>query len=301
MPTGLAHYEGDFFAFDYPAAWGAMVTSCGKSIDHCEGDPCFTPGCGITLVDLSTAPFVDPCHTVGNADICGFPIATLGSNGIYASWVRQFPFDGIPSIFSFDPTANPVVSAGGRTASWQIIDPARTNAACGDVGGTTAFEAVVPDPAATVWSTHVFGCITGPDTDAIELQVRQMLQSIQWLRPADFHVEFVAGQNWTIRTDVFDPAGLARSVRRLDDTRALLLSNSGGGLSVSHGGRHLDVAWVAGICASSIIGLAEVDGQFVVTLDRGRGGPCLSVGIGEGISITLSDPISADNVELRDW
>lgn len=297
IPTGLAHFEDPFLAFDYPAYWGNMTFDCGKTISECENDPCFEPGCGIKLIYFSTVPFKDPCTTAGDEIRCGWPIDKLEPNGLVAVWTRRFAQE-IP--FSFDPSAYPLVSAGGRTATWQVL-PQGT---CDDVGGTTGFVVTVPDPAATLWRTDISGCLAGPDTATLELQLRQMLSSIDWLRPADFQVRYVNAER-TLGVDVFDPAGLAKTVKPLDQPDLLLGSQPGENFAVAGGGKRLDVAWAGGsVCALPIVGLMRVDQHLVVTIDRGQpSGPCVLVGLieGRGVSITLSDAISADEVELRDW
>ena len=145
VPTGLAHFESDSAAYDYPASWKQQNSRRALG-SH-----------ALLFVHLAPFDLPDPCIQLANGGTsCGiWPRDPLPDNSVVMSWVHWDFFGEEP-----DPSFGPAVDVGGRTG-YRNEDP--PDEGCAHIGGLREIIVRVWFEEAPYNWEDFSACFSGPD------------------------------------------------------------------------------------------------------------------------------------------
>jgi hypothetical protein len=160
----LKTYNGYVFRFRYPSLWTARDYNIAS---------CFSA----SLVDVSNQAMHFPCTstTTGTgtstetSSRCSWPVAHLGSDGIWLEWSDE----GTPGLHVSRSLGVPV-TIGGRPSRQVISRPG----VCGRIGGTETISVQIPHDNDNIYT--ITACLRGPDLSRAARQVQAFLNSVSF-------------------------------------------------------------------------------------------------------------------------
>jgi hypothetical protein len=277
-PFSSGHYDDGELAFSYPAAWNTERSWYPSSVSDLKAY-------------LSTEELRPACVLSGTATLCRPPITGLSPGGILISWWRWGLHRGASGP---DSTSGDLIHVGGRSAR---MHDSGAEGHCLSIDADKSMRLEIPDPTLNGSWTVMDACLRAPFDDA-QAQLDAMLASVTWSSPQPTLLVPIVPQGG-LTVAVYDDTGLVSGatfgVPQIGrETFALEASNSG-----------IDIYWAAPLCGETpTVGLSRVSGKILVLLEPFAGaapGPQCDVFSSLRLSLTLSEPVSQDDVALEVW